>query len=94
MSNRDKIYRGPKVHYVRFKLSGFRRQLEVMIYAETDSNWGDGRRIEGFKMQTSSYGTLMKNDAKRYANAMSKAARRIEELDKLYRGALYRPDSK
>ena len=75
-----------KVHYVEFTLPdryGSGRKKRIEIYSRTE---GWTNKIEGFEMQTTSYGSLSLRDSRIFVSAMEKAVRRMAELTKLYKG--------
>ena len=75
-----------RVHYVEFTLPvkfGKRKQ-RIDIYSETENFMS--RKITGFVMSTTSYGSLGLQDSRNLAFAMDKAIRRMKELITLYVG--------
>ena len=75
-----------RVHYVEFTLPdkyGPRKQ-RIDIYSRTEGFMS--RKITGFEMQTTSYGSLSLRDSRLLTFAMDKAIRRMTELRNLYKG--------
>ena len=75
-----------RVHYVEFTLPDKfgSRKLRIDIYTETENFIS--RKITGFVMSTTSYGSLGLRDSGNLAFAMDKAIRRMKELITLYKG--------